>query len=111
MLSLGDLGCGIPEHMRKRFPALSGDRSAIKEAVKHGVTGTKEQHRGNGFHWVIKAAQDSLMRGATLDIRSGRGQLLQEATVDPAGIATMTRSAPNKIGTWVTFEIGPLASV
>jgi hypothetical protein len=111
VLSLGDLGCGIPEHMRKRFPDLSGDRSALKEAVKHGVTGTEEEHRGNGFHWVMKAAQDSLMRGATLDIRSGRGQLLQQATVNPAGIATMTRPTPNKIGTWVTFEIGPLASV
>lgn len=33
VLSLGDLGVGIPEHMRQRFPNLPGDRSALKEAA------------------------------------------------------------------------------
>lgn len=97
--------------MRKRFPELTGDRSALKEAVKHGVTGTEEQHRGNGFHWVMQAAQESLMREATLDIRSGHGHLIQQARTNQPGLKTTTRQAPNKFGTWVTFEIGPLASV
>lgn len=111
VLSLGDLGIGIPEHMRRRFTDLAGDRSALKEAVKHGVTGTEEKHRGNGFHWVMSEAQQSLMRHATLDIRSGRGHLLQEAKANQPELKTTTRDAPNKIGTWVTFEIGPLPSV
>ncbi len=111
VLSLADLGVGIPQHMGKKFPDLPGDRSALREAVKLGVTGTGEIHRGNGFHWVMKTAKDSLMRHATLDVRSGNGQLIQRATASDPEIETSTQSAPFKIGTWVTFEIGPLAYV
>jgi hypothetical protein len=111
ILALGDLGIGIPGHMRKRFKDLAGDRSALREAVKHGVTGTEEEHRGNGFHWVMDAAEQSLMRYATLDIRSGEGQLQQILRVEQDGLQTQTRLAPFKIGTWVTFEIGPLTTV
>jgi hypothetical protein len=111
VLSLGDLGVGIPGQMRKRFPELTGDRAALKEAVKLGVTTTTDKHRGNGFHWVMETARESLMRHAKLDIRSGQGQLLQMATARPSAMTTTTVRAPNKIGTWVTFEIGPLPSV
>jgi anti-sigma regulatory factor (Ser/Thr protein kinase) len=111
VLALGDFGIGIPRHMRQRFENLAGDRSALREAVKHGVTGTDEKHRGNGFHWVMDAAEQSLMRYATLDIRSGKGQLQQVLYVDGEGLETTTNPAPFKLGTWVTFEIGPLTTV
>jgi hypothetical protein len=59
----------------------------------------------------METARESLMRHAKLDIRSGQGQLLQMATARPSAMTTTTVRAPNKIGTWVTFEIGPLPSV
>jgi len=111
VLALGDLGDGIPKRMQSQFPKLAGDRTALKEAVKHGVTSTGDKHRGNGFHWVMEEARASLMREARLDIRSGRAQLLQEAKTNEPGLKTQTFPAPFKMGTWVTFELGPLPSV
>jgi anti-sigma regulatory factor (Ser/Thr protein kinase) len=111
VLSIGDLGVGIPVHMARRYPDLSGDRTALKEAVKLGVTATGDVHRGNGFHWVMSTAQESLMRHATLDVRSGKAQLVQSAVAGEDDVATVTHRAPFKKGTWVTFELGPLPSV
>ncbi|MGH3429268.1 MAG: hypothetical protein ACRDQZ_17160 [Mycobacteriales bacterium] len=59
----------------------------------------------------MDTAQQSLMRYATLDIRSGRAQLKQLVKDEEPRLAMTTKAAPFKIGTWVTFEIGPLASV
>jgi hypothetical protein len=110
VLALGDLGVGIPAHMRKEFDQLKGDRTALREALKEGVTATGRDERGIGFTSVAEEAMNSRMRYAALDIHSGRAQLQQVVT--PEGIsAVTTASAPNKIGTWLTFEIGPSASV
>jgi hypothetical protein len=106
VLALGDLGVGIPTHMRKRFPKLRGDRTALREALKEGVTATGKDERGIGFTSVIEEAMASQMRYATLDIHSGTAQLLQAVFPnEQPGIATA--DAPNKLGTWMTFEIGP----
>jgi len=110
VLALGDLGVGIPQHMRGRFADLRGDRTALREAVKEGVTATGKDERGIGFTSVIEEAMASRMRYATLDIHSGEAQLQQLVLPEhPPRIATS--SAPNKLGTWLTFEIGPSASV
>lgn len=109
-LALGDLGVGIPDHMLGRFPELRGDRTALREALKEGVTSTGREERGIGFSSLIEEAMASQMRYATLDIHSGTAQLQQ---LVPAGAHPLVKTsiAPNKIGTWLTFEIGPLASV
>lgn len=110
VLSLGDLGVGIPAHMRKQFDHLKGDRTALREALKEGVTATGKDERGIGFTSVAEEAMNSQMRYATLDIHSGKAQLKQ--IVAPEGISAVTTSdAPNKFGTWLTFEIGPSPSV
>jgi hypothetical protein len=112
VLALGDLGIGIPAHLRKRFPGLRGDRSALREAVKEGVTATGKSERGIGFTSVIEGARGPKMRYATLDIHSGRAQLLHQVSAEPeAEAVTTTADAPNKIGTWATFELGPVTSV
>lgn len=109
VLALGDLGIGIPAHMRKQFD-LKGDRTALREALKEGVTATGKDERGIGFTSVAEEAMNSRMRYATLDIHSGRAQLQQ--IVLPEGISAVTTDdAPNKFGTWLTFEIGPSPSV
>lgn len=106
ILAIGDLGIGIPEHMRKQFPDLRGDRTALREALKEGVTATGKRERGIGFTSVVEEAMASQMRYATLDIHSGKAQLQQ--LVSPEGEPNVSTSiAPNKIGTWLTFEIGP----
>lgn len=110
VLALGDLGVGIPKHMRRRFATLRGDRTALRQAVKEGVTATGREERGIGFTSVIEEAMASRMRYATLDIHSGEAQLQQ--VVLPGGRPLVkTSDAPNKLGTWLTFEIGPSASV
>lgn len=106
VLALGDLGVGIPTHMRKRFPGLRGDRTALREALKEGVTATGKDERGIGFTSVVEEAMASQMRYATLDIHSGTGQLQQLVFPDEQP-EIFTAEAPNKIGTWMTFEIGP----
>jgi anti-sigma regulatory factor (Ser/Thr protein kinase) len=110
VLSLGDLGVGIPAHMRKQFAQLKGDRTALREALKEGVTATGKDERGIGFTSVIEEAMSSQMRYATLDIHSGTAQLQQIVTPDAEPVVT-TSKAPNKFGTWLTFEIGPSPSV
>jgi anti-sigma regulatory factor (Ser/Thr protein kinase) len=111
VLALGDLGVGIPKHMARRFDQLRGDRSALREAVKEGVTATGKSERGIGFTSVMEEAMASQMRYATLDIHSGEAQLQQFVSPGDSSPAVTTAKAPNKIGTWLTFEIGPLSSV
>jgi anti-sigma regulatory factor (Ser/Thr protein kinase) len=110
VLALGDLGIGIPTHMRKRFPDLRGDRTTLREAMKEGVTATGDEHRGIGFTSVIEEAMASRMRYATLGIHSGTAELARVVTPNGGG-GTITAKAPNKIGTWLNFEIGPSLSV
>lgn len=111
VLAMGDLGIGIPSHMRHRFSGLRGDRTALREALKEGVTATGKDERGIGFTSVIEEAIASRMRYATLDIHSGKAQLQQLVVPDGTSPAVTTSSAPNKIGTWLTFEIGPAPGV
>ncbi len=53
----------------------------------------------------------SEMRYASLDIHSGKAQLQQLVVPGAAPPVVKTSAAPNKIGTWLTFEIGPAPGV
>lgn len=48
------------------------------------------------------------MRFATLDVHSGEAKLRHEVRTNIPQPVTETDSAPFKIGTWATFELGPL---
>jgi hypothetical protein len=111
VLALGDLGMGIPKKMRRGFPEMKGDRTALREAIKEGVTSTGKSERGIGFSSVMEEALASKMRYATLDIHSGKAQLKHLVRAEGDQAETTTEDAPIKKGTWATFEIGPLASV
>jgi hypothetical protein len=109
VLSVGDLGCGIPHRIRAHFEHVRTDPEAIEYALEEGVTTTGRSTRGNGFYWVFEAAAGARIRFARLDVRAARGQLCR--TLDVAGnLSTTMGSAPNKRGTWVTFELGPKKS-
>jgi anti-sigma regulatory factor (Ser/Thr protein kinase) len=106
VLAVGDLGCGIPTRIRDHFRGVEGDPAALELALREGVTTTGRSSRGQGFYWVMEEAAQSHVRRAKLDIRAGRGHLAR--VLDWRGqMKTTAKAAPNKIGTWVTVELGP----
>jgi hypothetical protein len=107
-LAIADLGIGIPEHIRNRYPEWQDDSAAIARALERGVSGTGDPHRGNGFSEVFReAAETDLVRArsaAEIDIRSGRGRVGVKIvggtkTAEPGSVG-----APRR-GTWITYTI------
>lgn len=68
VLAIGDLGVGIPTHMRRAYPELADDGLAILEAIKEGVTAAEtgeREHRGIGYATMIeKMVQTAVAQGA-----------------------------------------------
>lgn len=103
-IAIGDLGVGIPEHIRQRYPEWSDDSYAIAHATQPHITGTGERHRGIGFSEVFDAALTSSLHAARLDIHSANGffrlQTVQETQKPEAFPASRF-----KRGTWITYEL------
>jgi hypothetical protein len=78
MLGIGDLGIGIPKHIRKARPGLVLDEHAIGQALEEGVSGTQRADRGFGFSWVLKETLSSAATSAEMLIRSGEGTFRRE---------------------------------
>lgn len=106
VLSIGDLGIGVPGHMRQVYGDDS-DRRMLRKALEEGVSGTGEEHRGNGIPSVLDEARNSRMRYAQLEVRSGGGTLNHRLNRDGSS-RTTTAATSNKLGTWICFELGPL---
>lgn len=107
VLALGDLGMGIPKHLRQVYEEES-DRRLLRKALEEGVSGTGDNHRGNGIPSVLGEARSAQIRHAQLDIRSGRAHLKHR--LGRGGQATtQTSKAGFKLGTWICFELGPLS--
>jgi hypothetical protein len=108
VLAIGDLGMGIPEHLRRQHPQLIDDGDAIAEATKQGVTGVagaEAQHRGNGYYHLVDEMQTTQIPIGLLRIWSGSGRF-SLAMAD--GRQTMRRGRstdePTR-GTWVRLEL------
>lgn len=103
-VAIGDLGIGIPEHIRQRNPEWSDDGWAIAHATEEGVTGTGDPHRGIGFSAVVEAALTASLHAARMDIHSASGffrlQVVQEARKPEVFPASHFRR-----GTWITYEL------
>lgn len=78
VLAIGDLGIGIPEHLRGVFPNPRDDGDAIREATKEGVTGTGKSDRGFGYQHVINASKETKVPRGELRIWSGHGRFRVE---------------------------------
>jgi hypothetical protein len=107
-LAIVDLGIGIPEHIRSRYPEWHDDTGAIARAIARGVSGTGDPHRGNGFAEVFDAAlQTDLVRassGADIDIRSGKGHL--GVKIFGASEIPEPRAVDQaRRGTWITYTV------
>lgn len=108
VLSIGDLGMGVPKHMRQAYPGLS-DRQALRLALEEGKSGTGEGykdggHRGIGFTSVAEEAQAAAIRSASLDLRSGDASL-QQRVLRHRETTITTAKAPFKQGTWICYEL------
>ncbi len=104
VLAVSDLGIGIPEHLRQQYPEWSDDAFAIAQAMKWGVTGTGDRHRGNGLAETLDRALTTSLHAATLDVQSARGFLRTQVVQgnikhDPIPPTQFRR------GTWISYSL------
>ena len=103
-IAIGDLGMGVPEHIRRHYPEWSDDGWAIAYATRESVSGTNDPHRGIGFSSVFEAALTSSLHGGRMDILSANGfcriQTVQESPKIEVLPATRFRR-----GTWITYDL------
>lgn len=99
--AVSDLGMGIPEHIRQRYPEWSDDGWAIAHATDEFITGTGDPHRGIGFSAIFEAALTTSLHAARMDILSASGfcrvQTIQESRkveVFPAPASGAGRGLP-----------------
>lgn len=101
-LGVADAGIGIRAHLTRnpKYAALKTDSTAIKWAMKPGVTGTRE-FRGNGLDNLVRVAG---RYGGHLVMRSGHG--LGQIRVFRAQEATQSFHATRfrAPGTWASLS-------
>jgi hypothetical protein len=105
VLVIGDLGIGIPEHMRKQFPHLIDDGDAIREATKEGITGTGDPNRGVGHQFVIDALKTSEVPYGELRLWSGYGRFRVDAFAGIQGRRRAWTVEHSTVGTWARLEL------
>jgi hypothetical protein len=106
-LAIADLGIGIPEHIRERYPEWQDDTSAIVRALQRGVTGTGDPHRGNGFSEVVEDVNRVLVRAQSsvnIEIRSAKGGVVLEMLDGRVEPRPATVELPRR-GTWITYTV------
>lgn len=105
VLAIGDIGIGIPEHMRHAYPHLQDDGEAVREATKEGVSGTGDADRGIGYQYVIDGMKETKVPRGELRVWSGRGRFRVETR---GGLQERRRAwtvGEATVGTWVRLEL------
>lgn len=105
VLTIADLGIGVPAHMRHVFDD-SSDRRLLRKALEEEVSGTGNRERGNGIPSVLEEAREARITYAQLEIRSGNASLTHYVNQNGRS-HTKTEAAAFKKGTWICFELGP----
>jgi hypothetical protein len=103
-IAISDLGMGVPEHIRQRYPEWSDDGWAIAYATKEHVSGTNEPHRGIGFSAVLEAALTSSLHAAQMNILSASGFCRIQTVQEDRKIEVLPASRFRR-GTWITFDL------
>jgi hypothetical protein len=107
VLAIGDLGIGIPAHLRRQHPELIDDGDAIAAATRQGITGVAgetAQHRGNGYYHVVEEMQTTRIPRGVLRVWAGNGRFsmsMIEGQTMRRGWSTQEPTA----GTWVRLEL------
>jgi hypothetical protein len=105
ILVVGDLGIGIPAHMRKAFPELQDDGDAIRVATLEGKSGTGDPQRGIGYQYVIDGLKNEHIKTGELRVWSGSGRFRVQTQ---AGIQERRRAwsvDESTVGTWVRVDL------
>jgi hypothetical protein len=103
-IAISDLGMGIPEHVRQRYPEWDDDGFAIAQATTEGVTGTGEPNRGIGFSSTFEAALTTSLHAAQMDIRSANGLCRIQSIQEQPKIETIPGPRFRR-GTWITYDL------
>jgi hypothetical protein len=105
VLVVGDLGIGIPAHMRKAFPELKDDGDAIRVATLEGTSGTGDPQRGIGYQYVIDGLKSERIASGDLHVWSGRGRFRIETRNGTQGRRRAWSIDEPTSGTWVRLEL------
>jgi len=103
-IAIGDLGIGIPGHLRQQEPELADDDFAIARAMEPRVSGTGHPHRGNGFTETFEAALTSTLHAARIQVYSGNGVVQREIVQENPRIELFP-AANRRQGTWITYDL------
>lgn len=103
-IAISDLGIGIPEHVRQRYPEWAEDSFAIAHAMDARISGTGDPHRGNGFSETFEAALVSSLSAARLDVHSANG-FVRTQIVQETKKTDMFPAAAFKRGTWIAYDL------
>jgi hypothetical protein len=98
-----DTGVGVLAHLRRNptYRHLPGDRSALVEALKPGVTGTADP-RGYGLHDLLQVTRGT--GTARLILRSGTG-IANVVAHRADQVITPATSMPRVSGTWAWLRV------
>jgi hypothetical protein len=105
VIAIGDLGIGIPAHVRKTQPTLRDDGDAIRVATKEGISGTGDTTRGFGFQEVIDALKEPEVAVGDLRIWSGCGRFRFHAQHGAQVVRRAWNVDAKTEGTWVRVEL------
>jgi len=103
-IAISDLGIGIPEHIRQRYPEWFDDSFAIAHAMDPQISGTGHPHRGNGFPETFEAALVSSLSAARLDVHSASGFVRTQIVQEKRKVDTFPAAA-FKRGTWIAYDL------
>ena len=105
LLAVGDLGIGIPTHIRKAFPELQDDGDAIRVATREGKSGTGDPERGIGYQYVINGLKNEHIAAGELRVWSGSGRFRVQTR---RGVQERRRAwsvDEATLGTWVRLDL------
>lgn len=103
-IAIGDLGIGIPEHIRQAYPEWGDDGWAIAHATKEGVSGTGHPHRGIGFSAVMEAALTNSLHAARMDLLSASGFCRLQSVQETPKVEVFP-AARFRRGTWIAYDL------
>jgi len=112
VLAIGDLGVGIPVHLREALSLSEQTAQAevIRQALERGVTGVRGQIRGNGLPATVEAIRELGMPAAELGIWSGAGRVRAQMRPQPALRHRVRDVSSYTQGTWIEVVLSSTPS-